>query len=252
MLELDVHLTKDGKVVVNHDCSLLRTTGLDLRVNEVNYNELPLLKTSQTIDFDPGQNFNGSDDEESRKIPLLSEIFKAFPDVMVNIDVKEGHDELIHEVHKLITDNAREHLTVWGSAQSSPNMKCYLKNPEVGRFFSLKRCMQLYLYFYTGLLPFMSINETHFEICLPETFLKFPNVGNGSNRTLFRRFIFWIVSKAMCRPLLFQHLNKRGIQTYVWVLNTEEDFRRAAELGVTGIMTDYPSKLKQFLNEADR
>jgi len=75
----------------------------------------------------PGQNFNGSDDEESRKIPLLSEIFKAFPDVMVNIDVKEGHDELIHEVHKLITDNAREHLTVWGSAQSSPNMKCYLK-----------------------------------------------------------------------------------------------------------------------------
>ena len=54
MLELDVHLSKDGKVVVNHDCSLLRTTGLDLRVSEVNYNELPLLNTSQTIDFDPG------------------------------------------------------------------------------------------------------------------------------------------------------------------------------------------------------
>ena len=54
MLELDVHLSKDGKVVVNHDYSLLRTTGLDLRVSEVNYNELPLLNTSQTIDFDPG------------------------------------------------------------------------------------------------------------------------------------------------------------------------------------------------------
>ena len=75
----------------------------------------------------PGQSFNGSDDEESRKIPLLSEIFKAFPNVMINIDVKEGQDELIHEVNKLIIENAREHLTVWGSGQSSPNMKCYYK-----------------------------------------------------------------------------------------------------------------------------
>ena len=184
----------------------------------------------------PGRSFNGSDDEESRKIPLLSEIFKAFQNVMINIDVKEGQDELIHEVNKLIIENAREHLTVWGSGQSSPNMKCYYKvsvsilnsqekklteetivqNPEIGRFFSLKRCMQMYLYFYTGLLPFMSINETHFEICLPETFLKFQNVGNGSDRTLFRRFIFWIVSKVICRPLLFQHLNKRGIQVILF------------------------------------
>ena len=91
-----------------------------------------------------------------------------------------------------------------------------VQNPEIGRFFSLKRCMQMYLYFYTGLLPFMSINETHFEICLPETFLKFQNVGNGSDRTLFRRFIFWIVSKVICRPLLFQHLNKRGIQVILF------------------------------------
>jgi glycerophosphoryl diester phosphodiesterase len=41
---------------------------------------------------------------------------------------------------------------------------------------------------------------------------------------------------------------KRGIPTYLWVLNKEADFRRAEELGVAGIMTDYPARLKHFLN----
>ena len=32
-------------------------------------------------------------------------------------------------------------------------------------------------------------------------------------------------------------------------MNTEEDYRRAFESGATGVMTDYPSKLKDFLIE---
>jgi glycerophosphoryl diester phosphodiesterase len=41
---------------------------------------------------------------------------------------------------------------------------------------------------------------------------------------------------------------KRGIPTYLWVLNKEEDYVRAEQLGVDGIMTDYPTRLKNFLN----
>jgi glycerophosphoryl diester phosphodiesterase len=33
------------------------------------------------------------------------------------------------------------------------------------------------------------------------------------------------------------------------VLNDDEEFRRAFELGATGVMTDYPSRLKKFLME---
>lgn len=38
-------------------------------------------------------------------------------------------------------------------------------------------------------------------------------------------------------------------QVYVWVLNDEEDFKRAFDLGATGIMTDYPTKLKEFIEK---
>lgn len=54
MLELDCHLTKDGEVVVSHDHNLLRSTGTNKSISEVNYKDLPLLKPRLPIDFDPG------------------------------------------------------------------------------------------------------------------------------------------------------------------------------------------------------
>ena len=54
MLEIDCHLTKDRHVVVAHDSSLLRTTGVDLLIKDTFYNQLPLMKTTQDIEFDPG------------------------------------------------------------------------------------------------------------------------------------------------------------------------------------------------------
>jgi len=245
MLELDCHLTKDGKVVVYHDNNLLRTTGVNAEISDINYDDLPLLKTTQTIDFHSDHLFEGAEDSEHRKIPLLSEVFKAFPDTAINLDVKGGNDELIHQINQLIVEYRREHLTVWGSSRHAPNMKCYEKNPDIGRFFSMKRVFLLYVSFYTGLLPFLPITETHLEIFLPKSLINCTTTPE-----LYRKCLpLWLINKVMMRPLLFQHLHERGIQTYLWVLNNEEDYQQAMELGVTGIMTDYPSKLKKFFDE---
>jgi len=53
-------------------------------------------------------------------------------------------------------------------------------------------------------------------------------------------------------PMLFLHLQKRGVTTYLWVLNHEDQFERAFSLGVQGVMTDYPSKLHQFLEKKQK
>ena len=51
MLEIDVHITKDGVVVVSHDNCLLRTTGYDILVTDTLYDELPMLKAALKPDF---------------------------------------------------------------------------------------------------------------------------------------------------------------------------------------------------------
>ncbi|XP_050163579.1 lysophospholipase D GDPD3-like, partial [Myiozetetes cayanensis] len=51
---------------------------------------------------------------------------------------------------------------------------------------------------------------------------------------------------ALRRPLL-RHLRERGIQTCLWVLNEEGDFAEAFGAGASGVVTDYPSLLRAYL-----
>lgn len=66
-IELDVHLTKDGSLAVIHDGNTMRTTGVDRVVEESTIWELK--KT------DP-------------EIPVLEEVFEAFPDIYYDIELK--------------------------------------------------------------------------------------------------------------------------------------------------------------------
>ena len=44
--------------------------------------------------------------------------------------------------------------------------------------------------------------------------------------------------------LLAYHLKKRGIMTFFWVANCNDDFERALKFGASGIMTDESEKLR--------
>lgn len=48
IIELDVHVLNDGKVVVFHDDNLKRMTGMDKNLNEMIYDEIRLLKLQKT------------------------------------------------------------------------------------------------------------------------------------------------------------------------------------------------------------
>lgn len=116
--------------------------------------------------------FSGSEPVEQRKFPLLEDVFRNFPNIPINIDVKVDNDKLIKEVSRLIRDYKRESLTVWGNFDDRITMKCYNENPNVNLLFSMKRVVHLVLLMYSGLLPFYSIKETHLEIFLPSVYLR--------------------------------------------------------------------------------
>ena len=71
-IELDVQLTKDKQLVVHHDLSLKRSTGMDLHVNQLTYEELqnlPLFISQETIPL-----FTDVLKVIDGKVPLIVEI----------------------------------------------------------------------------------------------------------------------------------------------------------------------------------
>ncbi|NWS05695.1 GDPD1 Lysophospholipase, partial [Motacilla alba] len=241
MLELDCHLTKDEQVVVSHDENLKRSTGVDVNISDLKYSELPPYLCKLDVTFQKESQCEGTDN----RIPLLQEVFEAFPETPVNIDIKMNNDVLIRKVSELVSQYKREHLTVWGNVNYEIVCKCFKENSDIATIFCAQRVLLLLGLFYTGLLPFVPFKEEFFEIPMPSIILKLKEPEKMSRS---QRFVIWLADTLLMRKALFDHLTARGIQVYIWVLNEEQEYKRAFDLGATGVMTDYPTKLKEFLH----
>lgn len=78
-IELDVQLTKDSQLVVHHDLSLKRSTGKDLNVNQLTYEEL--------------QNLSLFNSKET--IPLFTDVLKIIDGkVPLMVEIKVDYDYL--------------------------------------------------------------------------------------------------------------------------------------------------------------
>uniref|UniRef100_A0A3P8P0D7 GP-PDE domain-containing protein n=1 Tax=Astatotilapia calliptera TaxID=8154 RepID=A0A3P8P0D7_ASTCA len=212
MLELDCHLTKDEQVVVSHDGDLQRTCGIDTNISDVTYAELPPYLCRLGVTFQRECFCEGGED---KRIPLLRDVFDAFPNTPVNIDIKVNNDTLIKKVSELVVKYDRAHLTVWGNASNQIVRKCYKENPHIPVLFSLPRVLQLLGLFYTGLLPFVPIKEQFLEIPMPSIITK---LQDPSRLTRGQRFIAWLADTLLMRKALFDHLTARGIQVklHLW------------------------------------
>lgn len=79
VLELDVHATKDGALVVLHDASVDRTTDGRGRVNELTLDEIKKLDAGYLFSADGNQTFPFRG--RGVTVPTLSEIFDALPEM---------------------------------------------------------------------------------------------------------------------------------------------------------------------------
>jgi glycerophosphoryl diester phosphodiesterase len=214
------------------------------------------------VDFMPGTSY--SDPllpEAGRRLATLDEVhlhldshmnlqvLEEFPETQVNIDLKDEEAALVAAVAAVVRAQGAEGRVVWGNFSRWTTERCHEADPSVGLFFSLPSFLKLYLLFYTGLLPFLPLKETHLEIPMPSIFYneKYRTaVGNVG----LARLPLWVLRLAdslIMAPRLFRHLAARGVPTYLWVLNTEEEYTRAFALGAAGVMTDHPSRLQSFL-----
>lgn len=93
-VELDVWLTRDGKVIIMHDETIDRTSDMSGRQKEMTLEEL------RKADVGGGE-----------RIPTLEEVFEVLPeDAMVNVELKDR--EAAREVARLVKSNNPERVLV--------------------------------------------------------------------------------------------------------------------------------------------
>ncbi|XP_072044481.1 lysophospholipase D GDPD1-like [Amphiura filiformis] len=242
MLELDCHLTMDKQVVVSHDDHLGRVSGINALISETNYKDLPLMSTALSVPFCKGKWCQG--DIKDRRIPLLREVFEQFPNIPINLDIKINNDELIARVIQLIREFERKDITVVGNFKEKIGKKCHKAEPDIPLCFSMQSVVKTVLLFYSGLLPFFPLKETFLEIPIGTVLSR-----NFEFTSFWVRSMIWLVDALLVSPIMFRHLQRRGIVVYLWVLNYEDEWERAIKVGANGIMTDYPTQLKNFMEE---
>lgn len=236
MLELDVHLTLDRQVVVVHDANLLRLCGVDVAVAALDYAKLPPLLSSLQVSFSP--NMPPATSAKPLLIPLLGDVFAAFPDMAINLDVKASTPGLVELVAALIEKHDRVARTIVGSGKHATSLQLAQRLPSSPRFVSAWGAIRMLLLFYAGLLPFVPISESFLEIPLPRQAL-------GQLAASNRRWHVRALHAVLVNRFFFRHLQRRGIKILLWVLNDEASIRDAFAIGADGVMSDYPTLLSK-------
>lgn len=220
VLELDVRLSADGRVVVIHDGTLDRTTDGTGPVIGRTAAEL------QTLDA--GYHFRDGDRNRiwrggGARIPLLSEVLARYPRARMLVEVKGYSPRLLAQVLAEIRSGqaqerivlcADDHRVIGQGRRREPSWRFAASRRDVLRTMILSR---LHL---TGLdrMPadLYSIPERH----------------------------------GCCRPLtarLQSEVQRRGKKLFIWTVNTEADMVRLLRLGVDGLVTDRPALLQRLL-----
>ena len=257
MMETDVSITKDGVIILSHDTTLDRKTNVTGYIADWNYTDL----IEQRVDFgytnptDDDDHLNGDRehfkdkngvekyptdviypdgvsvrDEEVFLATTLEELLIAFPENMINVEVKQSGElglKALKEILRLLEEYeafdrvvvASFHEEIYDEfmrLQAAGEVpECFMYSPasDAATVFVALQLVKLDLFFADPMCVF-----------------QIPMEELGIN----------LATKSLTNAA-----HRNNLAVHYWTINDEEDMRHLIEIGADGIMTDYPHLLKE-------
>jgi glycerophosphoryl diester phosphodiesterase len=221
-LELDVHLTRDGRVVVIHDPTVDRTTGGTGAVAEMTLDELRALDAGHRFNPDDGADFPYRG--RNVRVPTLAEVLRVFPGVVVNIDMKADRPAIEASVLRVLREAGAGGRALVVSSRysavrrfrkiSGGSIATGASRLEVGVFYLFSRLRLEWL-----------LRPAYDALQVPPKHRGIPLVT--------RRFI--------------DAAHARGVRVDAWTISGVDEMHRLLDLGVDVIITDRPASLAEVL-----
>lgn len=217
VLEFDVHLTADGHLVVIHDDEVDRTTDGTGLVRETTLQEIKQFDAGYEFTDDGGETYPYRG--HGITVPTLEEVYQAFPEAPVNVEIKEDQPGIEQALWQAIEEaEAADRTLVVARKMSVINRFREVCGARVATGSSIREIGAFILW--SHLFPGWSLRTSYQALRVP---------------------------KEIVTPVFVQAAHRSGLRVDVWIVNTEWHMRRLLSYGVDGIMTDHPDVLNRGL-----
>jgi len=220
-LELDVHLSRDGEVIVCHDDTLTRVAGHDGVIREMTAAEIHHADAARNFSPDRGFPFRGM----GIRVPMLHEVLTSFPAQRFIIELKQA----THDLAAATLDVARrarmtrrvliasEHQEPIDHVRAiAPDLPTNMPAREVGLFMM-------------SLSPHAG-----------------PYAPTGDALQIPPEHHSW---KLVTRESVGA-AHRAGAEVHVWTVDEPSEMRALLALGVDGILTNHPTRMIRVLGNA--
>ncbi len=213
-LEFDLHSTRDGEIVVAHDDHLKRMCGLDRTIPEMTYAELANADAGRMFTLD-GATFPFR--EKGIRVPRLSEVLAEFPKLRMIVEVKQIAPSVVAPMLDLLDRAAMRRNVLVASEHQQPLDEVRKLAPEIPTNFS---------YLESGIF-IQAMGTRDLSYRPPAAAVQIPH-----------RHESW----ELVTPESVGFAHRVGVEVHVWTVNEEAEMSELLDMGVDGLITDYPAR----------
>lgn len=216
-LELDVHASRDGVIVVIHDDTLDRTTDGLGAVRDLTFEEIRR--------HDAGYRFQTTEGafpyrRRGIRVPALTEVLDEFPSVPLNIEIKQADPPIEQAVVSLLRGLGWIDRVVLAAEVDQVMKRIRESAPEALTSFSVVEATDF------------------FQRCFANDFGGYTPPGKALQ--IPQRFE--TTELATSETVAAAH--RLGLEMHVWTVNERSEMDRLLALGVDGLMSDFPARLR--------
>lgn len=225
ILESDAHLTRDGEVVLCHDPFVDRTTDGSGVIGEQGLAALQRLDAGHHFTPDGGASFPYRG--QGIRIPTLREVFEEFPGIRFNIELKRNSAVLIDAALRIVAEKRREEITLL-AAESDETMSALRQRlAESGLRPAVGAAVGDVVRFVQAAAEGAAPPPEPMALQIPPSFAGNPLVTEE----------------------LVRFADRHGVQVHVWTINETAEMHRLLDLGVHGLISDFPGLLRNVVDE---
>jgi glycerophosphoryl diester phosphodiesterase len=221
VLEMDLHITKDGALVLIHDETVDRTTDGSGIVEEMTLAEIKTFDAGYDWTRDDGQTYpyRGM----GITIPTLDEVFTAFPNYHYTIEIKRPGMPMVEPFCAKIREYGMENKVLVASFFDDVLQAFRQECPEIATS-SARQETTIFVIASKAWLGFFISPHYHS--------LQVPTENSG----------ILIMTEQFVRAA-----HARNLRVEPWTINDTETMRRYIDWGVDGIITDRPDLMLELL-----